>query len=171
MNGQHGKGWQRKVAWAFQVLGVLVAVSNVRVPPANLPLGVIVANQFDGNGNNAPDRVRAVLAEMRDWDRAILNGNGPFDPSAATGITVAALMAFGLLWVSRWFDGKDGPKTVERILTAAAPPALVGLALASPSTALIMAGAQVVFEYCYPPQRDVYVIGVAPNGVAVVQKV
>jgi hypothetical protein len=94
----------------------------------------------------------------------VLCGDGPLDPSAATGVVVAGLMAFGLLWVSRWFDGKDGPKTVERLLTAGVPVALVGMALTSPSTAFIMAGAQAVFEYCYPPPRDVYLISFSPDG-------
>jgi hypothetical protein len=166
MNGQPARGWQRKVAWVVQVLGVLVAVGNIRVPPNNEPVAELVLRFVvpNANGDGAAGRVQTALERMRAWDRDILCGDGPFDPRAAVGFTVFALFAFGILWVSRWFDGKDGPRVVERLLNAAVPPSLVGLALVSPSTALVMAATQAAFELCYPPPRDIYIIAADAAG-------
>jgi len=167
MNGQPARGWQRKVAWVVQVLGVLVAVGNIRVPPNNEPVAELVLRLAvpNANGDGAAGRVQTALERMRVWDRDLLCGDGPFDPRAAAGFTVFALFAFGILWVSRWFDGQYGPRVVERLLNATIPPSLVGLALVSPSTALVMAFTQAAFELCYPPLQVLGVVIVDERGV------
>lgn len=154
---------RNRVAGVVQAIAWFIALMSINIPPGNQPLGQLILQQLAA-GNPAAQQVGATLDAIRQWDRQILGGAGPFDPVAAAAIMVASLMSLGLLWVSRWFDGHRGePTAIEQLLAATVPPGLVVMALVSPATALAMAAAQIVFDYFYPGRR-VYLVVPKPNG-------
>ncbi len=73
-----------------------------------------------------------------------------------------------MLWISRWFDKIIRRRIVERLLEASVRPLFVACALVSPSTSIAtsiaMANSQTAFQCCYPPPREVFIIGVDPRG-------
>lgn len=155
------------LAWIGQVFFGLLALLNTKMPPNGKSLATVIAEALAGEKEAAG--FVGVLTNlntlMSNYDVRILNGRGAFAPSTATGITVATMMVLGFLWASRWLDGSQGPRRIEKCLDCAVPFMLVLLALTSPTTALAVAIAQMIFQYSYPPPRDVYLVHMTQQGV------
>lgn len=159
--------WKRRLAWIAQVFFGIVALLNTKVPPNGKALATVIADALAG-GKQAVGFAEVLTNLnflMSKYDARILNGPGAFAPSTATGITVATMMSLGFLWASRWLDGSQAPRRMEKCLDCAVPFLLVLLALTSPTTAMAVAVAQMIFQYSYPPPRDVYVFHMTQQGV------
>lgn len=162
-----------KIGWLLQLPGPVVALANIPVTANKQPLAEVVINLVAPGKQNheTAKNIQTILEHIRAWDYQALNGGCLFDPQMAAGLCVFVVMVFGVLWLSRWYDVKDGPRTVERFMNAMVPPSLVILTLISPSAAVMLAITHVIFEFNYPLPRDVYLVAVNSDGIQGIRKV
>ncbi len=170
MSDQNEQKIVKRLGWLFQLVFGIIALLNVRVPTenGNRALGEVMFS-FGENAEHGPlvERLLGMLKHFNRCDQFLLNGGTQLGDSVAAGIAVASILVFVLLWISRWFDKNTGRRIVERVLDASVGPLFVACALVSPSTSMVMAIAQTVFQFCYPPPREVFIIGVDPRGTVV----
>ncbi|MFM7071184.1 MAG: hypothetical protein ACKO38_05245 [Planctomycetota bacterium] len=153
----------KRLGWLIQLVFGIIALLNVRVPHANgnRALGEVLFS-FGVNAEHGPwvEWLLGLFERFYGFDQWLLNGGTKLGNGIAAGIAVASILVFALLWISRWFDKNNGRRIVERLLEASVCPLFVACALVSPSTSMAMAISQTVFQFCYPPPREVFIIGV-----------
>lgn len=166
MTEKNGNKFVKRFGWVIQMVFGVVAILNIRVPTSSgsRALGEVLFT-MGTNTDHGPwvERLLNLLEKLNGCDEYLLNGGTRFSAGTAAGIAVASILVFSLLWISRWFDKERANRVVDRILESAVNPLFVACALVSPSTAMAMALAQSVFQYCYPPQRDLFVVGIDPH--------